>query len=59
MDTRRKPAKEQADVPDDLITERDIDEDFGLFQEGSYPGALPDEDQEAALKHAVPKEGQT
>ncbi|WP_150265313.1 hypothetical protein [Paenibacillus tepidiphilus] len=39
---------------EDLVTERDIDEDFGLFQEGSYPGALPDSDQRAAVREALP-----
>lgn len=45
-------------LPDDegLVTERDIDEEFGLFQEDSFPDALPDSDQQAAVKHAVPKE---
>ncbi|WP_157794177.1 hypothetical protein [Paenibacillus donghaensis] len=40
---------------EDLVTERDIDEDFGLFQEGSFPGALPDDDQIDAINHAVPE----
>lgn len=45
-------------LPDDngLVTERDIDEESGLFQEGSFPGALPDSDQQAAVNHAIPKE---
>ncbi|AIQ45241.1 hypothetical protein R70723_04535 [Paenibacillus sp. FSL R7-0273] len=53
LDAGKEPAE------DNLVTERDIDEDFGLFQEGSYPGALPEEDQEAAINHAVPDEEQT
>ncbi|UQZ35030.1 hypothetical protein C2I18_16775 [Paenibacillus sp. PK3_47] len=46
-------------VPDEegMVTERDIDEEFGLFQEGSFPDALPDDDQQAAINHAVPKPG--
>ncbi|SEU28058.1 hypothetical protein [Paenibacillus sp. NFR01] len=44
-------------VDDGLVTERDIDEEFGLFQEGSYPGALPDQDQQGAIRHALPDEG--
>lgn len=59
MNTHKKSADEQEPGTDDLITERDIDEDSGLFQEGSYPGALPDEDQKAAINHAIPKEGET
>jgi len=39
-----------------LITERDIDEDSGLFQEGSFPGALEDKKQEAAIHHALPQD---
>ncbi|WP_151733180.1 hypothetical protein [Paenibacillus tengchongensis] len=39
---------------DDLVTERDIDEEFGLFQEGSYPAALQDDAQRAAVEHALP-----
>lgn len=59
MTTHKKPAASQESARDDLITERDIDEESGLFQEGTYPGALPDKDQKAAVHHAVPKEGQT
>ncbi|KUP21603.1 hypothetical protein [Paenibacillus sp. DMB5] len=57
-DKRKSDASAERD-DDGLVTERDIDEDFGLFQEGSYPGALRDEEQKAAINHAVPKEGQT
>lgn len=39
-----------------LITERDIDEEFGLFQEDSYPGALLNKDQKDAIHHAILKE---
>lgn len=48
-------------VPDEegMVTERDIDDEFGLFQEGSFPDALPDDDQKAAMNHAVPDEEQT
>ena len=59
MDTHKKPADGEEQDREDLITERDIDEDSGLFQEDTYPGALPDKDQKAAVNHAVPKEGQT
>ncbi|MDF9842423.1 MULTISPECIES: hypothetical protein [unclassified Paenibacillus] len=58
--TDKKKSDASAERDDDgLVTERDIDEDFGLFQEGSYPGSLRDEEQEAAINHAVPKEGET
>lgn len=59
MSDNKKPAASAEPDKDDLVTERDIDEDFGLFQEGTYPDALPDKDQEAAINHAVPEEGQT
>ncbi|WP_342424355.1 hypothetical protein [Paenibacillus sp. FSL E2-0178] len=59
MDTHKKPPDGEEQDREDLITERDIDEESGLFQEGTYPGALPDKDQKAAVNHAVPKEGQT
>lgn len=39
-----------------LITERDIDDKFGLFREGSFPDSLPDEDQIDAIRHALPKD---
>ncbi|MCG7377645.1 hypothetical protein J2W91_005541 [Paenibacillus amylolyticus] len=48
--TRPKPE------PDNLVTERDIDPDFGLFTEDSFPDALEDEDQRDAVEHAIPKE---
>ncbi|MBY9077489.1 hypothetical protein KIH86_10925 [Paenibacillus sp. HN-1] len=41
---------------EDLITERDIDEEFGLFQEGSFPDALPDDNQIEAIRHALPED---
>lgn len=59
MTAHKETAADKHPVPEDLITERDIDEESGLFQEGSYPGALPDKDQQAAVNHAVPEEGQT
>ncbi|AIQ56434.1 hypothetical protein [Paenibacillus borealis] len=59
MDIHKKAADGEEQDREDLITERDIDEESGLFQEGTYPGALPDKDQKAAINHAVPKEGQT
>ncbi|AIQ50863.1 MULTISPECIES: hypothetical protein [Paenibacillus] len=59
MSEQKKSGAGREPDADNLVTERDIDEDFGLFQEGSYPGALPEEDQEAAINHAVPDEGQT
>lgn len=34
--------------PDNLVTERDIDPDFGLFTEDSFPDALEDKDQREA-----------
>jgi hypothetical protein len=40
-----------------LVTERDIDEDFGLFQEDTFPDALPDKDQKDAIKHAISGDG--
>ncbi|WP_128100613.1 hypothetical protein [Paenibacillus sp. DCT19] len=48
--TRPKPE------PDNLVTERDIDPDFGLFTEDSFPDALEDEEQRDAVEHAIPKE---
>ena len=42
--------------PNNLVTERDIDPDFGLFTEDSFPDALEDEDQRDAVEHAIPKE---
>lgn len=41
---------------ENLVTERDIDDKFGLFEEDSFPGSLPDNEQQAAINHAVPKE---
>ncbi|WP_145320790.1 hypothetical protein [Paenibacillus xylanexedens] len=48
--------KEHEHEPDNLVTERDIDPDFGLFTEDSFPDALEDEDQRDAVEHAIPKE---
>ncbi|WP_434752609.1 hypothetical protein [Paenibacillus amylolyticus] len=48
--------EKQDHTPDNLVTERDIDPDFGLFIEDSFPGALQNEDQRNAIKHAIPKE---
>lgn len=45
-----------ARTPDNLVTERDIDPDFGLFTEDSFPDALEKEDQRDAVEHAIPKE---
>lgn len=45
-----------ANEPDSLITERDIDVNFGLFQEDSFPDALADQNQKEAINHALPKE---
>lgn len=59
MNNKQKSSASESQEEENLVTERDIDEKFGLFQEGTYPGALPDKDQEAAIHHAVPKEGQT
>lgn len=44
------------ETPDNLVTERDIDPDFGLFTEDSFPDALEKEDQLDAVEHAIPKE---
>ncbi|PAF31466.1 hypothetical protein [Paenibacillus sp. 7516] len=44
------------ETPDNLVTERDIDPDFGLFTEDSFPDALEKEDQRDAVEHAIPKE---
>ncbi|MBY0219526.1 MULTISPECIES: hypothetical protein [Paenibacillus] len=44
------------EAPDNLVTERDIDPDFGLFTEDSFPDALEKEDQLDAVEHAIPKE---
>ncbi|MGF6355398.1 hypothetical protein ABIE27_003312 [Paenibacillus sp. 4624] len=48
--------EEQVKKNNNLVTERDIDPDFGLFTEDSFPGALEDEDQRGAIKHAIPEE---
>ncbi|MFS0857975.1 MULTISPECIES: hypothetical protein [Paenibacillus] len=48
--------KRQVNEPDNLVTERDIDPNFGLFTEDSFPEALADEDQLDAVEHAIPKE---
>ncbi|PWW45105.1 MULTISPECIES: hypothetical protein [Paenibacillus] len=48
--------KRQVHEPDNLVTERDIDPNFGLFTEDSFPEALADKDQLDAVKHAIPKE---
>ena len=45
-----------ANEPDSLMTERDIDDKFGLFQEDTFPDALADEDQKEAINHALPTE---
>lgn len=47
---------EQVKENKNLVTERDIDPDFGLFTEDSFPDALEDEDQRDAVKHAIPDE---
>lgn len=33
--------KKHSDANQRLVTERDIDEDFGLFVEDSYPNSIP------------------
>lgn len=33
--------KKQPDENKRLVTERDIDEEFGLFKEDSYPDSIP------------------
>ncbi|WP_379154372.1 hypothetical protein [Paenibacillus sp. sgz5001063] len=52
MDHKEKPSASRPPADEDLVTERDIDNESGLFQEGSYPDALPEEDQEAAVNEA-------
>lgn len=51
MTDNQRSGKEE---DDDLVTERDIDEQFGLFKEHTFPGALTREEQQASLGHAVP-----
>lgn len=53
----KEDRQKQVHEPDNLVTERDIDPDFGLFTEDSFPEALEDEDQRDAVEHAIPKEG--
>ncbi|GGF83605.1 hypothetical protein GCM10010912_30980 [Paenibacillus albidus] len=53
MSSSKNSETPKAEPAEDLVTERDIDEKFGLFQEGTYPGALPDNDQEQAVNEAV------
>lgn len=48
--------KEQREKTKNLVTERDIDPDFGLFTEDSFPGALEGKDQHDAIQHAIPKD---
>ncbi|SCY40768.1 hypothetical protein SAMN05720606_104285 [Paenibacillus polysaccharolyticus] len=48
--------EEQVKENKNLVTERDIDPDFGLFTEDSFPDALEDKDQRDAVKHAIPDE---
>lgn len=48
--------KRHVHEPDNLVTERDIDPNFGLFTEDSFPEALANEDQLDAVEHAIPKE---
>ncbi|KAA9004691.1 hypothetical protein F4V43_10225 [Paenibacillus spiritus] len=50
MSTQKEPED------DGLVTERDIDEEFGLFREGSYEDSLSDEDQRDAIRHGLPDE---
>lgn len=52
MDNKKKPSAGKSPAAENLVTERDIDNESGLFQEDSYPGALPEEDQEAAVNEA-------
>ncbi|WP_186812331.1 hypothetical protein [Paenibacillus xylanexedens] len=52
----KKNEEEQVKENKNLVTERDIDPDFGLFTEDSFPDALEDEDQRDAVKHAIPDE---
>lgn len=52
MNDKEKSAAGEAPAEEGLVTEWDIDEEFGLFQEASFPGALPDNDQKAAINHA-------
>lgn len=59
MNKKEKSSASESPEDEGLVTERDIDDEFGLFQEDSYPGALPDDDQKAAIKHAVPNGEQT
>ena len=51
-----KSPQEETNEPESLITERDIDEKFGLFQEDSFPDALADQNQKEAINHALPKD---
>ena len=43
--------KKQPDEKHRLVTERDIDEEFGLFVEESYPDSIPIPD---SIKHEKP-----
>ncbi|MBW4084408.1 hypothetical protein [Paenibacillus sp. S150] len=53
MDDKKKTSAGKSPADENLVTERDIDDESGLFQEGTYPGALPEEDQEAAVNEAI------
>ncbi|GIP06715.1 hypothetical protein J28TS4_51220 [Paenibacillus lautus] len=43
--------KKQPDEKHRLVTERDIDEEFGLFVEDSFPDSIPIPD---SIKHEKP-----
>lgn len=55
----KDPQTKSGTEEESLATERDIDEEFGLFREGSFPDALPEEDQIEAVRHALPEDGGT
>ncbi|NGM84888.1 hypothetical protein G5B47_21020 [Paenibacillus sp. 7124] len=59
MKEYRNKKRSGSEEDEDLVTERDIDEEFGLFQEGTFPDALPDRNQIEAVRDALPKEAGT
>jgi len=48
--------KKHSDENQRLVTERDIDEDFGLFVEDSYPDSIP---IPRSIKHEKPDGSET
>lgn len=46
------------DEQDNLVTERDNDEQFGLFREDSFPDSGEDEVQKRVIDNELPRDNQ-